>query len=333
LRDNLAGTASAEPELLAHHFTQAGLTEAAIEWWAEAGQRSLERSALVEAIEQFTRALAQIGSLPATPTLRREEIKLQAALITPLIHIKGYAAPETKAAEERARRLIDQAEALGEPPDPLILSSLLYASWAANIQAFNRDMARDLAADCLALAEKQGATVPLMAGHRMMGITLFYAGDVVESRAHLDRVIARYDPAKHRARATRVGIDIGAMAMRANVLWTLGYPEAALVDAEQALKEARESGQAASLMSAMAITFWTLVLCRDYETARVQCEELFALADQKGADQWKGPAILNRGFILVLTGNPTDAVQTITSGLAAYQLTGATLFLPTTSVR
>jgi len=334
LRDNLAGTASAQPELLAHHFTQAGLTEAAIEWWAEAGQRSLERSALVEAIEQFTRALAQIGSLPATPTLRREEIKLQAALITPLIHVKGYAAPETKAAEERARRLIDQAEALGEPPeDPLILSSVLYASWAANLMAFNRDMARDLAADCLALAEKQGATVPLMIGHRMMGTTLFYAGDVVESRTHLDRVIALYDPAKHRALATRLGLDIGAtvLSMRTRVLWTLGYPEAALVDAEQALKEARASGQAASLMNAMAVTLWTHVLCRNYETARVQCEELFALADQKGADQWKGPAILQRGVTLVLTGNPTDAVQTITSGRAAWQLTGSTQHLPAMS--
>ena len=67
LRDNFAATAAAEPELLAHHFTQAGLTEAAIEWWGKAGQRSLERSALVEAVEQFTRALAQIATLPATP--------------------------------------------------------------------------------------------------------------------------------------------------------------------------------------------------------------------------------------------------------------------------
>src|SRR5215831_15078809 len=201
LRDQFADTAAAEPELLAHHFTQAGLTEAAIEWWGKAGQRSLERSALVEAIEQFKRALAQIATLPSTPTVRREEIKLQAALITPLIHVKGFAAPETKAAVERARRLIHQAEALGEPPeDPLILSSVLYASWGANIHAFNRDMARDLAAECLALAEKQGATVPLI-GHRMMGATLFYAGDVVESRAHFDRVIALYDPAKHRALA------------------------------------------------------------------------------------------------------------------------------------
>ena len=72
LRDSFAATAAAEPELLAHHFTQAGLTEAAIEWWGKAGQRSLERSALVEAAEQFTRALDQIATLPATPALRRE---------------------------------------------------------------------------------------------------------------------------------------------------------------------------------------------------------------------------------------------------------------------
>ena len=84
--------------MLAHHFTQAGLIEAAIEWWGKAGQRSLERSALVEAASQLTRASSQIATLPATPALRREQIKLQVALTNALMHIKGYAAPETKAA-------------------------------------------------------------------------------------------------------------------------------------------------------------------------------------------------------------------------------------------
>jgi len=74
---SIGGTAAAEPELLAHHFTQAGLIEAAIEWWGKAGQRSLERSALVEAIEQITQALNHIANLPATPALRREQIKLR----------------------------------------------------------------------------------------------------------------------------------------------------------------------------------------------------------------------------------------------------------------
>ncbi len=84
LRDQFAATAAAEPELLAHHFTQAGLTEAAIEWWGTAGQRSLARSALLEGAEQLKRALDQIATLPATPALRREEIKLEVAFANAL---------------------------------------------------------------------------------------------------------------------------------------------------------------------------------------------------------------------------------------------------------
>ena len=119
------------------------MIEAAIEWWGKAGEQSLEKSAFLEAAEQLTRALNQIAKLPATPALRYKEIKLQVALITPLIHVKGYAAPETKAAEERARLLIGQAEALGAPPeDPLLLFSVLYSVWAANFVAFNGDAMR-----------------------------------------------------------------------------------------------------------------------------------------------------------------------------------------------
>jgi hypothetical protein len=92
LRDQFTVVAASQPELVAYHFSQAGLTESAIEWWGKAGQRSLERSAFVEAEKHFSRALAQIASLPATPALRREEINLHVALITPLIHIKGFAA-------------------------------------------------------------------------------------------------------------------------------------------------------------------------------------------------------------------------------------------------
>ena len=141
LRDQFTIAAAAEPELLAHHFSQAGVPEAAVEWWGKAGQQSLERSALMEATAQLTRALDLIAKLPATAALRREEIKLQVALITPLLHIKGYAAPETKAAVERARLLIEQAEALGEPPeDPLLLFSVLYGFWTTNYVAFNGDV-------------------------------------------------------------------------------------------------------------------------------------------------------------------------------------------------
>ena len=93
------------------------------------------------------------------------------------MHAKGYAAPETRAALDRARLLIERAEALGEPAeDPLVLFSVLYGFWVANYVAFNGDVVRELAAQFLALAEKQGATVPLMIGHRLMGISLLRHG-------------------------------------------------------------------------------------------------------------------------------------------------------------
>ena len=134
---------------------------------------------MVEAAEQLKRALDLIATLPGTPARRREEIKLQVALITPLLHVSGYATPETRAAVERARLLIEQAEALGEAPeDPLLLFSVLYGSWAANIVAFNSDVMRELAVQFLAVADKQRAKGPLMIGHRLMGLSLLHTGDI-----------------------------------------------------------------------------------------------------------------------------------------------------------
>src|SRR5262249_44318080 len=154
LESHFAEIAENQPEVLARHCNEAGLIEKAASLWAKAGQRSLERSALVEAAEQLRRALDLIPTLPPTPALRREQIRLQVAIITPLIPLKGYAAPETKAAAERARRLIEQAESLGEPSeDPLLLFSVLYIFWAVNYLAFNGDAMRERAAQFLTLAE------------------------------------------------------------------------------------------------------------------------------------------------------------------------------------
>ena len=154
LEREFADISEVQPELLARHCAEAGLTEKAANLFGKAGQRSLERSALVEAVSQFTRALSLITALPATPARRREQVKLQVAVITPLMHVKGYSAPETKAATEQARLLIEQVEELGEPPeDALLLFSVLYGFWAANFIAFNGDTLRELSVQFLALAK------------------------------------------------------------------------------------------------------------------------------------------------------------------------------------
>ena len=123
--------------------------------------------------------------------------------------------------------LIEQAQALGEPPeDPLLLFSVLYGLWVANIVAFNGDVMRELAVQFLALAQKQSATGPLMIGHRLMGLSLLHAGDIAEGRAHLDRAIALYDPAEHRHLATRFGQDVGAASLswRSMASWCSAIP-------------------------------------------------------------------------------------------------------------
>src|SRR5262249_47527108 len=133
---------------------------------------------------------------------------------------------ETKAAVERARLLIEQAEALGEPPeDPMALFIVLAGAWSANYIAFNGDLVRELAAQFLALAEKQGTTVPLMVGHFFTGVSLMFTGDIAQGRVHLDRAIALYDPAAG-DHARRFGVDtrVTTLCYRTMALWILAIP-------------------------------------------------------------------------------------------------------------
>jgi class 3 adenylate cyclase/predicted ATPase len=323
--------AESQPELLARHYAEAGLVGPAASQWSKAGQRSLARSALVEAVEQLTQALAHIESLPSTWALRREEIKLQVALITPLMHVRGYAAPATKAAVEKARVLIERAEARGEPPeDPLLLFTVLYGFWVANYVAFDGDMMRELASQYLALAEKQDASIPRVTGHRLMGVSLLHIGDFLQARRHLDQAVSLYDPAVHRALAARFGQDVRVSALfyRPLALWPLGWPAAALEDAGEAIKEARETGQAANLLAALALTSLTHILCGNFATAGAHLDELTAFAEEKRALFWKTGGIVIKGCLLAMIGQSSESVPMMKSALTAWQPTGTTVRLP-----
>jgi class 3 adenylate cyclase/predicted ATPase len=324
-------TTESQPEQLARHCTEAGLIEKAAGLWGKAGQRSLARSALVEAAGQLNSALAQISILPGTAALRRQQIKFQLWLANALMHTKGQAAPETIASLHQARLLIQRAEELGEPlEDPLLLFSVLYGFWVANYVAFNGDLIRDLAAQFLALAKKQTATVPLMVGHRLMGHSLLYTGDVVEGRTHFDRAIALYDPAEHRSLAPHFGQDVrvATLSFRSLALWLLGYPQAALEDTDRALKDAREIGHAATLMYALFAAPLIPIQCGNYAAADAQTNEVVALADEKRALFWKARGMMNQGCVLALTGHALDAIRSLASGIAAYRSTGSMVWMP-----
>jgi class 3 adenylate cyclase/predicted ATPase len=331
LEEQFGEIAASQPQLLAHHCTEAGLIEKAAALWGDAGQRSLARSALLEGKAQLARALDQIATMPTTPKLRREQIKFQVTLANAMMHTKGYAASETKASLDRARVFIERAEALGEPPeDPLLLFSVRYGFWVANYVAFDGDTCFELAEEFLALAEKQRATVPMMIGHRLMGSSLLFTGQIAEARLHYDQAIALYNPAEHRPLAMRFGqdVEVACLSFRALVLWLLGYPEAALADTDRALRNASAIGQATTLMFALSHVPFTRIQCGDYAVGNAQADEGLALANEKGAVLWKSQGTKHKGLVFALTGSAAEAVQMITSALDTARWAGSTLWVP-----
>src|SRR5215813_7274198 len=331
LESQFSEIAESRPEMVARHCAEAGQTAKAAGLWGKAGLQSLTRSALTEATVQLNRALTQIAALPGTPALRRQQIEFQVALANALMHTKGYASSDTKASLAQARLYIEQAEALGEPPeDPLLLFAVIYGFWVGNYVAFNGDALRNLAVQFMALADKQGAPVPRMIGHRLMGTSLMCTGDIAESRAHYDQAIALYDPAEHRWLATRFGQDIGVVVLcyRSWTLWLLGYPQAALADCDRALKDARQIGQAATLMYALAHTARTYFWTGDYATTNRLVAEVVALAEEKGASAWKAFGMMHQGSLLASTGQASKAIQMMSWGINAWRSTGSTLWTP-----
>jgi predicted ATPase len=130
------------------------------------------------------------------------------------------------------------------------------------------------------------------------------------------------------ALATRFGQDAGVsiLCYRGLALFLLGYPDAALADVERSLKDAREIGQAPSLMYALYHASFTHIVCRNYAIADSITDELVSLASEKNAMYWKANGTLLRS-LFAPTGKALSAIETIISGVAAYRSTGATMQL------
>jgi predicted ATPase len=180
------------------------------------------------------------------------------------------------------------------------------------------------------LAEKKGTSVPLMIGHGLMGASLVLTADVAEGRAHCDQTIALYSAAEHLQLGARFGQDVRVsnLSYRSLALGVLGYPDAALADMNRAISDARGIGQAATLMFALGHAPLTLLLSGNYVSAATVIEEVIALSDETGALLWNVAGKLNRGWLFALTNKAHDAVHLITTALAAWRSTGASLFVP-----
>jgi predicted ATPase len=203
LEEHFAETADTQPELLAHHYTEAGLSVQAIPYWQRAGQRAVERSAQLEAVQHLTTGLALLATLPDTPTRAQQELDLHLALGPTLMATKGFAAPEVEQTYARARALCAQ---VGDTPQ---LLPTLRGLWRFYHTRGALPTARELADQLSRLAQRTAAPTHLLEAHGALGATLFHLGDYATARTHLDQGIALIDPPAQRALALRHGEAAG----------------------------------------------------------------------------------------------------------------------------
>jgi len=216
LEQQFPDTAECGPEVLAHHCTQAGLTEKAIGYWQHAGQQAIERSATTEAVTHLSLGLELLATLPDGPERWCRELDLQGMLGRALIAAKGYAAPATGAAFVRARELCEQVG------DTTQLLPVLFGQWAFHLLRAEPEIAYRVAEDMLRVAEPQESTAPRLIAHRVAGATSFWLGRFVSARTHLERALSLYEPAQHRTLAHLymfdpriVGLDFISLALLA----------------------------------------------------------------------------------------------------------------------
>ena len=192
MEERFPGTVEANPELVAHHYTEARDAERAVHYWHQAGQRAILRAANVEAINHLRKALELLQGLPESAERTRQELALQISLAGALSANKGYASPEAGEAYTHARELCHQ---VGEVPEHL---TVLRGLWIFHVVRGDLQAARGLGDECFALAERVDDRAASLEGHHMLGLVLFCLGDFHQARDHLAKAIAHYDPEQHR---------------------------------------------------------------------------------------------------------------------------------------
>jgi len=322
-------TVETQPELLAHHSTEAGLAEQAVGYWQRAGDRSSARSAYVEAVAHLTTGLEVLQRLPGTPERTQHELDMQVGLGQALQVTKGISVPEAGHAYARARELCQQ---MGDTPQLFVTLTGLAEFYRSR---GDLEAARNLGEQLLALAQRQHDPERLADAHSVLGQVLFYLGEFVPARAHLDQVLAvsaaplDRSPTSHFDRVARV-VAYGPMAY---VLWLLGYPDQALARSHAMLTYAQELRHAFRLARARYTMATLHKLQGKADATQEWAEAALAIMTEQGFGQNLSSATFTRGWALAAQGRHEEGIAQMHQGLAARRAIGAGVTLAEYSAR
>jgi class 3 adenylate cyclase/predicted ATPase len=319
LEAQFAETVETQPEVLAHHYTEAGLSTQALPYWQRAGERALQRSANLEAISHLTRGLEMLNAFPETSERTHQELTLQITLGPALAVTRGQQAPETERTYARACELARQ---VGDTPQRF---PALWGFWYAHMAQGELQRARELGEEFLGLAQRQPDPLLLVVGHRMLANTVWWQGDLVQAHAHMRQGLALYDPAQHRTHAVRYGSDSGVFCgvLEALNLWMLGYPDQALLGMQETLALARRLAHPFSLAQALHFSALLHQLRRESQAALAQADAELALCTEQGITHYHAWGLLPRGWALAEQGQVAEGIDQIRQGFAGWRATGA----------
>jgi predicted ATPase len=324
LRERFAEIIEGQPEILAHHLTEAGLTIEAIGCWQRAGELAAERSANAEAEAHLHRGLELLRTLPECTERDERELSLLTALGSLRMATMGYGHAEVATVYGRAR---DLCRSVGDTSHlAAVLQGLrLYHLFRADLAS-----AQEAAQELLALGEETGESGHLVEGQRAIGVVRFFAGEFQTARDHLERGIALYDIQSHGGHALRYEEDPGVTCLSffARALWILGYPDQAVERSEQAIAVARATAHAGGIANTMTWRAQIALLRREVRDAQERAAATLALATEYGLPLWTGHATIVDGWALSEQGHSAKGIAQIREGLFVLVGTGVQVWRP-----
>jgi predicted ATPase len=328
LEDQFPEIVVAQPELLAQHCAEAGLAEKAVGYCLKAGQQSVVRSAMTEAVAHLQKGLDQLAGLPDDPWRQQQELDLQIALGPAMIAARGYSAPDVGEIYARARTLAEQLDR----PDYLV--ALLYGQWAYHCIRSEYRLALSYAERLEQLGEARNDVAALLLGHFAHGATHLWLGEFVAARAMFEQCHGMSDPARRSLYAVVTGVDqyLATLAELALTLTFLGCIDQGRARMAEALSAARQLGHVHSLAFVLVFACGIESLTGSPHETRRRAEEMVALSTEHGFPLWLGFGIRDCGWSLTALGQPQEGLGLLTEGLSVVRATGAVLGTPQTLI-
>lgn len=325
LEKQFAQTTEAQPEFIAHHLTEAGLTERSVGYWLAAGFKAQEQFANVEAINHFTKGLELLNTLPESSYRDSMELAFLSPLGSAYQLTMGYAAPESGPAFSRARSLCEKID------DCAQMFEVMWGNWCWHLVRADLELCTNLSAEMQALAERTGDRGINMEAAVATAVTRFYRGDFAGCREECERATAEYEDMEQCAIwSSRLGQN-SAVVQRsylAMALWHLGLPEKASRLNAETVALARKIGHPFSLAHALYFSSRIYHFCRMPNEARTAALEEAAVAKHQKFALWEATSTFQLGAVELLEGHPNEAIPKLEQGIKSFRALAASLTVP-----